>query len=363
AASVTTPAAMPAAIAAQAAPYWHAGGKAAPVVTAQTLVTNEDTAISGQVDAVDDDDNITAYAVVGAPTLGALNLNAATGAWTYTPTANLYGNERFVISVTDADGQAVQQTVALTVTSVNDAPDSLTGPATLKIDENSANGVSLGQFASTDPDGPAETATYSLSNDAGARFEITSTGQLKVKNGAALNYEAATSHVVRVRVTDAAGAWLEKDFTVTVGNVNEAPNLAVKATQPITLASENANGAGPALGGTTIATFTLTDPDNTTPTLRIASDPKGWLQVVGNAIQFKTGLALDFETLAAGATLADTDADGIKEFVYSFKVDAWDGALASAGQTTLSVNIEDANETPTDIAFAPSVASVAERDR
>jgi Ca2+-binding RTX toxin-like protein len=362
-ASATTPAAMPAAIAAQAAPLWHAGGKAAPVVAAQTLVTNEDTAISGQVGALDDDDNITAYAVVGAPTLGALSLDAATGAWTYTPTANAHGDERFVISVTDADGQVVQQTVALTVTSVNDTPGSLTAPTTLKIDENSANGVSLGQFTSTDPDGPAETAIYSLSNDAAGRFEITSTGQLKVKNGAALNYEAATNHVVRVRVTDAAGAWLEKDFTVTVGNVNEAPNLAAKASQPITLASENANDVGPALGGATIATFNLTDPDNTTPTLRIASDPKGWLQVVGNAIQFKTGLALDFETLAAGATLVDTDGDGIKEYVYTFKVDAWDGALASASQTTLSVNIEDANDAPTNVAFAPSVASVAERDR
>ncbi len=363
AASATTPTAMPAAIAAQAAPYWHAGGKAAPVVTAQTLVTSEDTVLTGQVGAVDDDDNITAYAVVSAPTLGALNLNAATGAWTYTPTANLHGDERFVISVTDADGQVVQQTVALTVASVNDAPGSLTGPATLQVNENAANGVSLGQFTSTDPDGPAETATYWLSDDAGGRFEITSTGELKVKNGAALNYEGATSHVVRVRVTDAAGAWLEKDFTVTIGNVNEAPNLAVKASQPITLASENANGPTPVQGGATIATFSLTDPDNTTPALRIASDPKGWLQVVGNAIQFKTGLALDFETLAAGATLVDTDADGIKEYVYTFKVDAWDGALASAGQTTLSVNIEDANEAPTDIAFAPSVASVAERDR
>jgi len=363
AASTATPTAMPAAIAAQAAPYWHAGGKAAPVVTAQTLVTSEDTVLTGQVGAVDDDDNITAYAVVSGPTLGALNLNATTGAWTYTPTANLHGDERFVISVTDADGQVVQQTVALTVASVNDAPGSLTGPATLQVNENAANGVSLGQFTSTDPDGPAETATYSLSDDAAGRFEITSTGQLKVKNGAALNYEGATSHAVRVRVTDSAGLSLEKDFTVTVGNVNEAPNLAVKASQPITLASESVDGANPALGGSTIATFSLTDPDNTTPALRIASDPKGWLQVVGNAIQFKTGLALNFETLAAGATLVDTDADGIKEYVYTFKVDAWDGALASAGQTTLSVNIEDANEAPTNIAFAPSVASVAERDR
>ncbi|MFZ0267373.1 cadherin domain-containing protein [Caulobacter sp.] len=361
--SFAPPAVMPAAIAAQAAPSWHVGGKAVPVVAGQTLVTDEDVAIVGQVGAVDDDDNVTGYAVVGAPTFGTLQLNAVTGAWVYTPNANAHGAEHFVLSVSDADGHVVQQTVALTVVSINDAPDSLTGPAVLEIDENSPDGVFLGQFASTDPDGPGETATYTLSNDAGARFEITPAGQLKVKNGAALNYEAGSSHVVRIRVTDGAGAWLEKDFTVAVLNVNETPNLPVLSAQPITLASENAGGAGAALGDMTIATFNLTDPDNTTPTVRIVSDPRGWLQTVGNAVQFKTGLELDFEALAAGASLVDTDGDGIKEFVYSFKVEAWDGVLGSASQLALTVNIEDANEAPTNIVFAPTVDSVAERDR
>jgi len=342
--------------------YWHSGTTAVPIVVDLTLTIDEDFVLNGQqVGAVDDDDNITGYALVSAPTLGALNLNTATGAWSYTPTANAHGDKRFVISVTDADNQVVQQTVTITVTSVNDNPGSLTGPAVLKIDENSSNGASLGQFTSTDPDGP--TANYSLVNDAGGRFEITSAGELKVKNGAALNYETATSHVVRVRVVDGVGGWQENDFTVAIGNLPEAPNVPVKATQPITLASENAGGAGPALGGTTIATFTLTDPDNNTPALRIASDPKGWLQIVGNAVQFKDGLQLDFEALAAGATPVDTDADGIKEFAYSFQVEAWDGGRASANRATLSVNIEDANEAPTNIAFAPSVSSIAERDR
>jgi VCBS repeat-containing protein len=179
--SATTPTAMPAAIAVQAAPFWHAGGKAAPVVAAQTLVTNEDTAISGQVAAVDDDDNITAYAVVGAPTLGALNLNTATGAWTYTPAANVSGDERFVISVTDADGQVAQQTVSLTVTSVNDAPGNVTAPAHLSLLETSG-ATSLGFFTATDVDDPTSSLVYSLDDTAGGRFTITAAGELKFRD-------------------------------------------------------------------------------------------------------------------------------------------------------------------------------------
>ncbi|WP_167351751.1 Ig-like domain-containing protein, partial [Achromobacter piechaudii] len=48
--------------------------------------TNEDTAVTGQVSAVDGDGDPLAYSVGTAPTHGTVTVNATTGAYTYTPT-------------------------------------------------------------------------------------------------------------------------------------------------------------------------------------------------------------------------------------------------------------------------------------
>ena len=116
---------MPAAINEMLPTYWHTGGDAFPTVTDQTLATNEDTPLGGAVGAVDHDENIVSYAVDAAPQRGSVALNAATGTWTYTPDQNLWGGDSFRILVTDASDRTTVQNVAVGVTSVNDAPESI----------------------------------------------------------------------------------------------------------------------------------------------------------------------------------------------------------------------------------------------
>jgi len=367
--SSAAPTTMPAAIATQAGPHWHPGGKTAPVVLNQTLATNEDTVIAGQVGAVDDDDNITAYAVVSAPTLGALNLNAATGAWTYIPAADRSGDERFVISITDADGHVAQQAVALTVTPVNDAPRNLTAPASMSLLETSG-ATSLGVFTATDIDDPTSSLVYSLDDTAGGRFTITAAGELKFTNTTAINFETQQSHTIAVRVSDphgGPGSYTVAPFQVAIKNVNERPD-APGWTPVVVKATENANG-GPALSTTALTTFSLSDPDSRadapyTPKLRLVSDPLNLLQVSnnGNGVVWRPGLVIDFETLAAGRTLQDLNGDGAKEFVYGFTIEAWDDELASTVKTSASITIEDFNEAPSTPTFSGEVTVIAERD-
>ncbi|HJR73576.1 MAG TPA: cadherin domain-containing protein [Luteimonas sp.] len=358
AASGGVPGTMPEGVRQLLAQYWHSIGKAVPTVADQTLTTNEDVPLSGQVGAVDHDDNIVSYTVVAQPGIGSVALNAATGTWTYTPGANRHGSDRFVIKVTDADGNAVQQTINLTVVSVNDAPSDIYAPGELRVDEAAGNGLSLGNFTHLDVDGPQDLGTFQLVDNAGGRFAMTSDGKLTVSNGAALDYEANTSHTIRVRVTDQAGAWFEKSFTVVVNNVNEVPYIVTPpATTVPLIASENATGG-------TVASFVIGDPDNTTPTLQLVDNPYGWLEAVGNTVRVKSGAQIDFEALAAaGATLEDTDGDGIKEIRFNASVRATDGELSSAQPTSFTFLIEDVNEAPTAIGFAPAVSSIVERDR
>ncbi|WP_238536987.1 calcium-binding protein, partial [Caulobacter sp. AP07] len=367
--SVAPPTAMPTAIAAQAAPFWHAGGKAAPVVVDQALAINEDVVISGQVGAIDDDDNITGYTVVSGPTLGVLQLNAATGAWNYTPTADISGSDRFVLRVTDADNHVVQQTVSVTIAPVNDAPRNVTAPAHLSLLET-AGATSLGFFTATDVDDPVSSLVYTLDDSAGGRFEITTAGELKFTNTTAIDFETAQSHTIRVRVSDPHGgseSYVVVPFNVAIEDVNERPGAPGLTSSPL-MVGENVADATTTLTTDALATFSLTDPDYPggpppgAVTLRLVSDPNNWLVVSGNTVVFRAGLQIDFEALTAGmGILPDSDGDGLDEYVYDFTVAAFDGQLTSSTMAAW-VRIEDVNEAPSTPTFSGAVAAIAEND-
>ncbi|GAA4652839.1 VCBS domain-containing protein [Kistimonas scapharcae] len=100
------------------------------------------------------------------------------------------------------------------------------------VNENAADGTVVGQVTASDVDA-GDTLTYSLLDDDGGRFAIdSSTGEITVADGTLLNHEGDTTHNVRVQVTDSGGLTSEQDYTIQVGDVNEAPtavSLAVDA--------------------------------------------------------------------------------------------------------------------------------------
>ena len=122
-------------------------------------------------------------------------------------------------------GSAMSQSFTIGVSNVN---------PTTPIDSNqTANSVPEGSIAHTpvgiiatsvDPNGPS--VTYTLSNDANSRFEINSTtGVVSVSNGALLDFESAASHTITVLANDGAGGSSAQNFTISVTNVNEAPEI------------------------------------------------------------------------------------------------------------------------------------------
>lgn len=357
--SASVPAGMSSSLQGLLGGYWQNSSKPAPLVETQYLVTDEDVPLSGSVNAVDHDGNITGYTVITAPGMGTVTLNAATGAWVYTPAADRHGNDHFVLRVTDADGNTADQIVDLEVRSVNDAPSDILAPGPLAVDENAANNLSLGRFGHVDRDGAEDTASFTLIND-GGRFKLTADGTLSVRDGTKLDYETATAHTIRVRVTDGAGAWFEKDFKIDVRNVNEAPFTPTRPPNTAAVLAGEKTGAG-----TVVGTFVIGDPDKTTPTLQLVTNPGGLLEVVGNQVRVRAGVAIDFETLAAaqGATLVDLDGDGIKEVLLTASVRAYDGSLASASTLSFTYAIEDENEAPTAVVFAATTTSLSENDR
>ncbi|QRM29613.1 cadherin domain-containing protein [Microvirga sp. VF16] len=91
-----------------------------------------------------------------------------------------------------------------------------------RVSELSAPGTRVGALSAEDADAEEE-FTFELLDDAGGRFML-SEDTILVKNGLALDFEQASSHRIKVRVTDAGGKTLEQELTITVTDVN--PEIA-----------------------------------------------------------------------------------------------------------------------------------------
>src|SRR3546814_775034 len=72
-------------------------------------------------------------------------------------------------------------------------------------------------------DGDGEAVTYSLSDDAGGRFQVDSTtGVVSVAPGALLDFETEASHHITVVASDGT-LTNSQTFTITIIDVNDAP--------------------------------------------------------------------------------------------------------------------------------------------
>ena len=71
-------------------------------------------------DAADGLTDETYFTVTSAATNGTASIDAATGAWTYTPTANFNGTDAFTVTITDDDGHTATQVVSVVSTKVDD---------------------------------------------------------------------------------------------------------------------------------------------------------------------------------------------------------------------------------------------------
>ena len=115
-------------------------------------------------------------------------------------------------------------TQTLTPAPTNTAPSAISdsNAAANQVAENAATGTLVGVTAlASDPDA-GDSLTYALVNNAGGRFAINAaTGVVTVANGTLLDYETATSHLIRVRAADTGGLFSEADFTVNLTDVVE----------------------------------------------------------------------------------------------------------------------------------------------
>ena len=94
----------------------------APVASVVSLAGVEDKSCSGMLAASDADGDALTYSLVNDASLGTVTItDAASGAFVYTPMADVSGADSFTFKVSDGQAESNTATVTVTIAEVNDA--------------------------------------------------------------------------------------------------------------------------------------------------------------------------------------------------------------------------------------------------
>ena len=235
------------------------------------------------------------------------------------------------VRVTDSGGLTHDESITVNVNDLNDAPTAIT-PTSFAINENTdtTSGTSVGTFATTDPDS-GETFTYAiLGGPDAANFSIGGAlnDELILTDGV-LDFESKSSYTVTVRVTDSVGLTHDESITVNVNDLNDAPTAITPTSFAV---NENTDTSS----GTSVGTFTTTDPDSgETFTYSIQGGPDATNFSIGGALNDElilTDGVFDFETKPSyTVTVRVTDSGGLTH------------------DESITVNVNDLNDAPTAI--------------
>ncbi len=151
---------------------------------------------------------------------------------------------------TDSGGLFTESDITITINDINDIPSSLALSANNVI-ENCNKGTEVGQLSATDNDA-GEVLTYVLTGSGNDNTTFNISGNKLLVEGK-INYEVKSLYTVNIKATDSKGAFTDKEFTISVNNVNEAPTDVSISNVEVLKNIEI---------GETVAEISGTDPDN-----------------------------------------------------------------------------------------------------
>ena len=257
------------------------------------------------------------------------------------------------VTTTDNDESKGERLIAQpSANAVREAPDVNQMPVfesgiTREVREDAKAGDKVGgPVTANDPD-EGDVLTYSISGgaDMGA-FEITSGGQITVKEGTKLDFEGSqTTYVIEVTADDPFGMSDSTTVTITVTDANEPPEVTAPgdpceqdaSTKAVTCDYDE-NGMDP------VGTFNGMDPEGEMIAWSLAGDDAASFDITGGVLTFKK--APNYEnTRGAGGTTADNTYDVT---VVATEVRA-PGSLDQAESTEImvTVTVMNVDEDPT----------------
>ena len=299
-------------------------------LTANSFTIAENTSAVANLAASDADGDPLTFSLVASDDSSLFSLDPDSGALAFisapdfetaqdSNTDNTYELE---LSVFDGSHTTTQE-ITITVTDVNEAPSFPAATLALSVDENNA-----AVFYTADASDPEnDSLTFSISGADQSDFEIDSyDGELQFDHQP--DYEAPrnTNNTYYVSVSASDGEYSASvDLTVTVVDVNEAPEYAQGASQSLQ-ADENSAAA--------IGVDVATDPEQDSLVHSISGDDAGAFSINSVSGNLTYLAPLDYEQ--------PQDFDGDNS--YEFSVSASDGQYTTSLDVTLQItDIDDAS--------------------
>jgi len=241
------------------------------------------------------------------------------------------------VTVEASDGdRATSKAFSVSVVDVNEAPSSLALSSSSVI-ENSP-GASVGTLSASDAEDQAISYTITDADD-GALFEIDGSNQLKLKSPVSADFETKPTYSVTVEASD--GELTASDvFSISVGDVNEAPTLTVPTDGSVTEDAVASTITGSLIGS---------DPENNTLTYLMAdktvADDSYTVDGTYGTLQLNTSNGTYTYALNNSAVTVDALPTG-SSVTETFSVQVTDGSNTTTAQN-LSFSIQGANDAPT----------------
>ena len=324
------------------------GNNSAPAITSDggaataSLTVNENSTAVTTVQATDaETQGAVRYSISGGADASKFDINSSTGVLTFKTAPNFEAatdngtNNVYDVKVKASDGSLfTEQTIAVTVANVNEAPAiTSNGGSPAGSVQVAENGTSVTTVQASDPDA-GTTLVYSITGGADrSLFSInSSTGALSFKN--APNFEApgdnGGNNVYDVTVTVSDGAITDsQNLAVTVTDANDAPVITSSGGAGTATASVNENG-------TLVVDVNATDED---PNTTLVYSISGGLDAGKFDINGTTGV-LTFKTAPNFEAPTDAGANN----VYDVIVTASDGTLFDT--QAIAVTVTNVNEAP-----------------
>jgi uncharacterized repeat protein (TIGR03803 family) len=305
----------------------------APIIGNQSFTIDEGSEAStvvGNLGASDPEEDVISYSITSGNTNDAFSIDVDGNLVVNNSSAiDFEATPEFTLSVELSDGNLVTESaVTITLNDINFAPTDILLSST-SFDENSDEGTIVGQLSATDE--PGDTGSFTLvagdgTNDVNnSSFEIIGND---IKTLESFNYEEKNEYFILIRATDSFGEIFEKEFTISVNDINEAPIVEDKGFT-IPEGSET---------GTVVGNIEATDEDNDELSFSITTGNTGatFSITADGEIIVDTPSALDFDTTPT----------------FNLVVEVSDGELAS------EVNVEITLEQVTGIEDLPEGFSI-----
>ncbi|NBX18952.1 MAG: tandem-95 repeat protein, partial [Proteobacteria bacterium] len=128
------------------------------------------------------------------------------------------------IKTQDQGGLEFTKAFTIAVVNLNETPDDMALSANT-ISENSALNTNIGIFSATDQDA-SETHSFAISGADAAFFNLVPSGNTaQLRSSAVFNFENRNNYSITATVTDSGGNTFQKNFSITIVDVNENPSL------------------------------------------------------------------------------------------------------------------------------------------